>query len=97
MIWNQDANNSISFEVRVVPRSSKSEIIGEHDGALKIKIASAPVDNAANEELIKLLSKTFGVSKMEIEIVSGQSSKRKMVRIKGADANKIAAVLQSKS
>jgi uncharacterized protein len=97
MIWNQDANNSVSFEVRVVPRSSKSEVIGEHDGALKIKLASPPVDNAANEELIKLLSKTFDVSKNAVKIISGQTSKRKMVRVKGADANKIAAVLQSKS
>ncbi len=51
------------FDVRVVPRASKSEIVGEHDGALKVRIASPPVDGAANEELIKVLSKKFGVPK----------------------------------
>ena len=62
----------IFFDVKVVPRSSKSEIVGELGGALKIKLKSPPVDGAANAELVKLLSKTFGVSKSEIEIVGGR-------------------------
>ena len=85
-----EKNGSIIFNVRVVPRSSKSEIVGEHDGALKIKIESPPVDGAANAELIKLLSKTFGISKGEIEIVGGQHSKNKQVKISNFDGAKFA-------
>jgi uncharacterized protein len=69
--------------IRVVPRASKSEIVGFTDGALKIRIASQPVDGAANAELVKLLSKTFDVSKSRIEILSGQTSKMKQVKISG--------------
>ena len=69
------------FLVRVVPRASKSEIVGPHDGALKIRIASPPVDGAANAELIKLLAKHFGVSKGDIEIIAGQTSKNKRIKI----------------
>jgi uncharacterized protein (TIGR00251 family) len=83
MIAFTEKGDSITFTVRVVPRASKSEIIGEHDGALKVRIASPPVDGAANEELIKLLSKTFGVSKSAVAIVSGHSSKLKQVKIAG--------------
>jgi len=76
-----EKDGAVIFSVRVVPRASKSEIVGEHDGALKIRIASPPVDGAANAELIKVLSKTFGVSKSEVEITSGQASKTKQVKI----------------
>lgn len=74
----------MNFTVRVVPRASKSEVVGEHDGALKVRIALPPVDGAANEELVKLLAKSFGVSKSAVEIVSGRSSRTKQVRVKGA-------------
>jgi uncharacterized protein (TIGR00251 family) len=76
-----DSDGSILFAARVVPRASKSEIIGVHDGALKVRIASPPVDGAANTELIKLLARRFDVSKGDIEIVSGETSKNKRIKI----------------
>lgn len=85
MLSYKSESGAIIFYVRVVPRASKSEIIGEHDGALKIRIASPPVDGAANAELIKLLAKTFGVSKNSVEILNGHTSKLKQVKIFGAN------------
>lgn len=76
-----ESDGAVTFTVRVVPRASRSEVIGEHDGALKVRIASPPVDGAANDELIRLFSKKFGVSKSDIEIVSGQTSKNKRIKI----------------
>jgi uncharacterized protein len=92
-----DKDGPITFAVRVVPRSSKSEIVGEHDGALKVKLASPPVDGAANDELVKLLAKGFGVPRSAVEIVSGHASKTKTVRVRGAAQDEIAAVLQQKT
>lgn len=83
-----EKNGAVIFNVRVVPRASKSEIVGEMDGALKIRIASPPVDGAANAELIKLLAKTFSVSKSQVEIVAGQTSKTKQLRIANLTAEK---------
>jgi uncharacterized protein len=83
-----EKNGAIIFKVRVVPRASKSEIVGELDGALKVRIASPPVDGAANAELIKLLAKTFGVSKSEVEIIGGQTSKLKQIKLNGVTAEK---------
>jgi uncharacterized protein len=84
-----EKNGAIIFNVRVVPRASKSEIVGELGGALKVRIASPPVDGAANAELIKVLAKTFGVAKSEVEIISGQTSKSKQIKIANLTAEKI--------
>ncbi|HQU81922.1 MAG TPA: DUF167 domain-containing protein [Pyrinomonadaceae bacterium] len=84
-----EKDDSIIFSVRVVPRASKSEIVGEMDGALKVRIASPPVDGAANAEIIKLFAKTFGVSKSEIEIIGGQTSKSKQIKAHGVKAEKL--------
>jgi uncharacterized protein (TIGR00251 family) len=73
----------VVFKVQVVPRSSRSEVVGEHNGSLRIKIAAPPVDGAANEELIRVLAKTFNVSRSAVTIVSGQTGKVKQISIKG--------------
>lgn len=97
MIEYSATDGSVTFEVRVIPRSSKTEIAGELDGALKIKLVSPPVDNAANDELTKFLAKAFGISRSNVDLISGQHSKRKKIRVTGADTDKITAILQPKS
>ncbi len=87
MIDYAEKNGSLTFKVRVVPRASRSEIVGEHDGALRVRIAAPPVDGAANNELIRLLSQTFSVPRSAVEISAGESSKVKTVRISGVSAS----------
>lgn len=74
------------FAVRVVPRASKTAIVGEHDGALKVRVAAPPVEGAANAELMHFLSKQLGVPPRAVEIVGGHTSKTKVVRAAGAKA-----------
>lgn len=76
-------DGQLTFRVRVVPRASRSEIAGEHEGALRIRIAAPPVDGAANEELIRVLAKALKVSRSAVRIVSGQSGRTKQVSIDG--------------
>ncbi len=92
-----EKDGAVLFDVRVVPRSSKSEIGGPHDGALKVRLSSPPVDGAANAELVKLLAKSFGVAKSDVEIISGSASKAKRIRISGASASAIEAILKGNS
>lgn len=96
MINFTEKDGAIFFNVKVVPRSSQSEIVGELGGALKVKLKSPPVDGAANAELIKVLSKHFGVSKSEIEIVGGQASKLKLIKITNLKSENFLKVLQAK-
>lgn len=89
MIKFTERDGCLIFTVRVVSRASRSEIIGEHDGALKIRLAAPPVDGAANEELIKTLAKAFDVSKQSVEIVSGETSKTKQVKIENTTVEQL--------
>lgn len=90
------SEESIIFSVRVIPRSSKTEIVGEQDGALKIKLKSPPVDGAANDELVRFLSKSLNVPRSNIEIVSGHTSRSKRVRIDELTESDIGRFLQGK-
>jgi len=70
------------LKVRVVPRASKNEIVGEMaDGSLKIKLKAPPVDGKANEALIEFLSEEWGVAKSKIKIVRGEKGRNKTVEI----------------
>ena len=73
----------VTIDVRVVPRASRSEIVGFENAVLKVRISAPPVDNAANLELIKLLSKTLDIPKSSIHVVAGHTSRSKRLRIDG--------------
>ncbi|MFZ5996297.1 MAG: DUF167 domain-containing protein [Nitrospirota bacterium] len=75
--------DGIVIDVKVIPRSSKKEIIGIVDAMVKIKLTAPPVGGAANEQLIELLADRFGVKKSDITIMKGESSTRKIVKIRG--------------
>ena len=82
MIECSEKNGNLTFRVQVVPRASRSEIIGEHNGALRVRLAAPPVDGAANEELVRTLARAFAVSRREVEIAAGHGSKLKQVIVK---------------
>ena len=84
MIDYSEKEGALTFKVRVVPRSSVSKIVGEHDGALRVRLTAPPVDGAANDELVRILSGAFDVSRTAIEIIAGHSSKSKTARLRGA-------------
>jgi hypothetical protein len=75
--------DSLTLKVKVEPRSSRSEIVGPYGDGIKVKLTSPPVEGKANKELIEVLSKELNVRKKDIEIISGQSSKNKIVKIIG--------------
>jgi uncharacterized protein (TIGR00251 family) len=83
MINYYERDGTLIFKVRVVPRASRSEIVGEHDGTLRVRVAAPPVDGAANEELVRVLARAFKVSRSAVQITAGHSSKVKLVCIKG--------------
>jgi len=82
------------LKVCVVPRASKSEVVGPHYGALKVRIAAPPVDGAANAELVKLLAKTFHVHKRDVTITAGDAAKTKLIRIDGISQADVEAILR---
>jgi hypothetical protein len=89
VIQCSEDSRGLTFAVRVVPRASRSEIAGEYNGALRVRIAAPPVEGAANRELIRLLAKALNLPANAIAIVSGAGSKSKIIRVQGADAVKL--------
>jgi uncharacterized protein (TIGR00251 family) len=87
-------DRGLTFAVRIVPRASRSEIAGEYNGALRIRIAAPPVAGAANRELIRLLARVFQLPQSAVEIVSGTGSKSKIVRLAGADSARLEQLLK---
>jgi len=81
------------LELKVQPRSSCNQIVGLYGTALKIKLTSPPVDGAANKTCQDFLSKKFGIAKTSIKIVSGESSRHKIVLLKGISYEQVRSVL----
>lgn len=69
------------ISIKVIPRSSKIEVEKLSEGEYRVRLTKAPADNEANEQLIKLLGKHFGVAPSLIRIVSGATSRKKIVEI----------------
>jgi uncharacterized protein len=84
LILCSERDGALLFTVRVVPRASRSVVIGEHDGSLRVRLAAPPVDGAANEELVRVLARAFDVPARDVEITSGHTSKVKQIRARGA-------------
>lgn len=76
----------LDLPIKLIPRSSKNEIVGwQADGRLKIKITAPPVNGRANAALIAFLAKHFHVPKSTIEIIRGATIPEKTVRLHTVD------------
>jgi len=85
----RETNGSVTLRLRVQPRAARTEISGELGGAIKLRIAAPPVDGKANDECRRFLARLFGVNRNAVEIVAGDSSRDKVVRIHGVTANSV--------
>lgn len=92
--WLSAVEGGVRLQVLVQPRASRSRVLGEHGGALKIALAAPPVDGAANEALVELLADLLGVPRRQVSLVSGHSSRRKTIQVIGVDAARAEAVIK---
>ncbi len=73
----------LSLALHVQPGARKSEIVGLHGDALKVRVAAPAADNKANAALIEFLSEALSVSRSAVAIRHGATSRRKIVEIAG--------------
>ncbi len=83
----------IELELVVQPRASRSRLIGEHDGRLKVQIAAPPVEGEANAEVIAFFAGLFHIPKRQVELVAGEASKRKRIRVVGVSLERALELL----
>ena len=89
----KDVPGGVELLVLVQPRASRSKILGEHDGRLKIALAAPPVDGEANAALLELLAEVLEVRKSDVSLIDGHTGRRKRVKVTGLDAERLRAVI----
>lgn len=94
MSWFKEVPGAVELVVLVQPRASRTKVVGEHDGRLKIALAAPPVDGEANAALVEFLSDTLKVRKAEITLLDGDTSRRKRLSVRGVTAADVTSKLK---
>ena len=89
MVSIHDTPAGASFAVKVHPRARKNAITGEIGDALKLSLTAPPVEGQANEACIEFLANLLNLPRSSITITSGQSSRRKVIRVSGLSAGEV--------
>ncbi len=91
----QERGGAVIFAVRAAPRSSRSAIEGEHEGALKVRLRAPPVEDRANDALVRLLAEHLNVPRSAVRIVAGGKSRTKRVEIAGVTRAQVIEMVES--
>lgn len=79
--WARKTDRGWVLQIRVQPAAGRSKVVGEHGGALKVRVAAPANEGKANAELLRFLARTLGVSRGSIELVRGERSRDKAVAV----------------
>jgi uncharacterized protein (TIGR00251 family) len=79
--------------IRLQPRSSRDQVLGEREGAIAIKLQAPPVDGEANAALLRFVARRLGVPPRDVTLVRGTTSRHKWIAVQGRSAAQVRAVL----
>src|SRR5215208_6435158 len=82
----------VRVDVHVQPRASRSEIVGLHGAALKVRVQAPAIAGAANEALASLLADRLGVPRRAVRVVAGENSRAKTVEVDGTTEDAVRAL-----
>ncbi|MBN8476299.1 DUF167 family protein [Sulfuritalea sp.] len=92
MSWLLADGDGVILRLHVQPGAKTTEVAGPHGDALKIKLAAPPVDGKANACLVRFLADRLGIAKTAVDLLGGESSRAKRVRVGGVDATRVKRV-----
>lgn len=81
------------ISIRLQPRAKREEVVGERAGAIVIRVTAPPVDGKANAALCALIAKVAGVPGSHVEVVRGQTSRDKIIRVNGVSDEALRSAL----
>lgn len=87
------ADGGVRLPVFVVPGASRDAIVGEHDGALRVRVAAPPEKGRANAAVRELLARELGLRRADLVITAGLGSRRKTVLVRGVDVTTVRSSL----
>ncbi|HQF85557.1 MAG TPA: DUF167 family protein [Smithellaceae bacterium] len=85
----REMKSGLSFGIQVNPHSSRAEIAGIADGLLKVRVTAPPVEGAANDAVIALLSKKLGLKKSQMAIAAGTRGRKKSIVVNGVSRTEL--------
>ena len=91
--YARDVADGCTVSVRVQPGAKKDAVVGPHGGAMKIALSAPPVDGKANEALIAFVAERVGLPRARVSLVSGMTSRSKVLRVTGKSAAEVRAAL----
>lgn len=94
MPWLRADGDGVILTLHIQPGAKKTEVVGRHGDALKIRLAAPPVDGKANAALLAFIAEKVGAGKTAVELVSGQTSRAKRVRIGGVPESIVRAKIK---
>lgn len=97
MLWIQETRDGVIFKVTVQPKGARNEIVGLQGDALKIRLTAPPVGGAANKMCIEFLAKSLKVRKSDVEIIRGQSSRAKKIRVRSKTRRTVESLVEGPS
>ena len=89
LITIHESRGDVTFQVKIHPRAKKNAITGEVGDALKLSLTAPPIDGRANEACIEFFAKLLNLPRSSVSIASGQTSRRKLIRVVGVSAEEV--------
>ena len=84
-----EKEGAVRVSIYVQPRASRTEVVGDHGDSIKLRVAAPPVDGEANQEVVRFLAELLELPTGAVNVVSGQSSRRKIIEITGVSAEAV--------
>ena len=99
MVWLHTCREGVALTLHIQPGAKKTEIVGLHGDALKIRLAAPPVDGKANDALLGFIAERLDIARSAVSLKSGQTSRRKVVVVaaNAADAARVRRYLAAES
>jgi len=95
MSWLRASGDGVLLTLHIQPGAKKTEVVGLHGDALKLRLAAPPVDGKANNALIAFLADRLGIPKARLALISGQASRRKCTFVSSIDIAEVERKLWS--
>lgn len=83
-IWYRRNGDELTLTLHIQPGAKRSEVVGLHGEALKIRLAAPPIEGRANEALLKFIAESFGVPLRQVALKQGGQSRHKIVAVTGS-------------
>jgi hypothetical protein len=93
----EERAGSVRFRVKVQARARREEIVGVHDGALRVRVTAPPVAGRANQAVVELLAERLRLPRSSVKITGGERSPQKTIKVAGLGAAAVFERLRLKS